>query len=147
MKQVKTWVLIADGGRARVLESETRTANLESLPEMQLQASDVVEGPVESDRPGRVQESVGPTRHAIEPRTPHKRQREMDFARHIARRLEETIERYDKLLIVAAPKTLGDLREYLAPAVEQKVTATVSKDLTNTPDREIPELLVDVLKS
>lgn len=120
MKQVRTWILIADGGHARVLVGEGRKSRFQIHPDMNLHATDVVEGPVETERPGRVQESVGPMRHAIEPRTPHKRVVESDFARHISRRLAEKLEHYDRLVIVAAPKTLGDLRGFLAPAVEKR---------------------------
>jgi len=146
MKRVNTWILIADGGKARVLVSEGRGSKLTEYVKMRLNADDLPEAHVETERPGRVHESAGPARHAIEPRMPHKRQIETDFARHVARQLEQELSNFDRLVIVAAPKTLGDLRQFISAAVEKKLEATVSKDLTNTPDQDIPGLLGDDIK-
>lgn len=146
MKRTHTWILIADGGKARVLTSEGRGSKLAEYTKMRLSADDLPEAHVETERPGRVQESAGPARHAIEPRMPHKRQIEQDFARHVAKQLEHELSNFDRLVIVAAPKTLGDLRDFISAAVEKKVEATVSKDLTNTPDSEIPDLLGEGIK-
>ena len=85
-------------------------------------------------------------RHAIEPRTALRRQIERDFAKSIADRLTAKQDEFDALIVVAAPKTLGDLRHFLASSVVKKVCDEISKDLTNTPDKEIPELIKGHLK-
>jgi protein required for attachment to host cells len=52
---------------------------------------------------------------------------------------------YDRLILVAAPSALGDLRAALSPEVRAKVVAEVPKDLTKTPDAAVVEHLSDVL--
>ena len=44
---------------------------------------------------------------------------------------------YDRLVIVAAPSALGDLRPAISEQVRAKVTGEVAKDLTKTPDGEV----------
>ena len=69
-------------------------------------------------------------------------------ARELAERLEEAAHahRFDKLVLVAAPKTLGDLRELLPDPVKTKVVAEIDKDLTKVPLRDLPRHLEAVLK-
>ena len=55
-------------------------------------------------------------------------------------------ERFDKLVLVAAPKTLGDLRDLLPDPVKAKVVAEIDKDLTKVPLHELPKHLDSVLK-
>ena len=146
MNVKRTWILIADGERARVLSATGRGDNFEKQPELLMSAEELPDQHVKSERPGRVHEAVGPMRHAIEPRTALRRQIESDFAKSIADRLTAKQDEFDALIVVAAPKTLGDLRHFLASSVVKKVCDEISKDLTNTPDKEIPELIKGHLK-
>ena len=54
---------------------------------------------------------------------------------------------YDRLVIVAAPSALGDLRAAISEQVRAKVTGEVAKDLTKTPDGEVAGHLKDVLSA
>jgi protein required for attachment to host cells len=54
---------------------------------------------------------------------------------------------YDRLVIVAAPSALGDLRPAISEQVRAKVTGEVAKDLTKTPDGEVAGHLKDVLSA
>lgn len=137
MKQASTWILIADGGKARVLVSEGRGAKLVEHDKLNLQAEAIPHAAPGTQAPTRVQESASTERHAIEPRMTPKRQAENDFAREVADRLDSEIANYDRLIIVAAPKMLGDLREFISTAVGTKLETTIAKDLTNTPNNEI----------
>jgi protein required for attachment to host cells len=49
-------------------------------------------------------------------------------------------------VLVAAPKTLGDLRELLPDPVKSRVVAEIDKDLTRVPLRDLPKHLETVLK-
>jgi protein required for attachment to host cells len=83
-----------------------------------------------SDRPGRGHESASAARHAVEPRTDPHREAKRDFARHLADRLEAAAGSYARLLLVAPPAFLGDLREALGDAGRGKLAGTLDKDLT-----------------
>jgi protein required for attachment to host cells len=52
---------------------------------------------------------------------------------------------YDRLVLVAAPRTLGDLRKALSPAVHTRIAAEVDKELTEMPEAEIKRHLADIV--
>lgn len=145
MKPVRTLILIADGRQARVLLQAKRGDQPSELTELAMNADQLPGHDNERERPGRVHESVGSARHAIEPKTSHERQDEMDFAKFVSEKIAGQQDSFDRLIIAAAPKTLGDLRNILPSELAAKVTATLSKDLTNIPANEIADHLTDVL--
>ena len=144
-KTVRTWVLIADGTRARILESDGRLDQLQPVPGCEFAVEDPPDREIGADSPGRTFDSVGGGRHRIEPKTSPHRHIKAEFARHLAQFLEKKRgERaFDRLLIAAPPKTLGDLREKLTKQVVAVVEAEIPKDLTGIPDREIPGHIMD----
>ncbi len=52
---------------------------------------------------------------------------------------------FDRVILVAPPATLGDLREALSDHVRAAVYAELDKDLTKTPVAELPQHLGAVL--
>jgi protein required for attachment to host cells len=48
---------------------------------------------------------------------------------------------YDSLIVVAPPRTLGELRKHYHKEVEKRLTAEVAKDLTGHPVAEIEKIL------
>ncbi len=48
---------------------------------------------------------------------------------------------YEKLIIVAPPKTLGELRKHYHKEVEHRITGELAKDLTRHPVSEIERIL------
>lgn len=145
MKRKQTWILIADGRQARCLEGEGRLDVLREIPAMKLNADDFPARHAENERPGRVQESASTQRHAIEPRTPIDRQRERDFAKHVAKRISDEHDKFDDLIVLAPAKTLGDLRELITKPALDKITAEAAKDFTNSTDKEVAERLSEIL--
>ena len=97
-----------------------------------------------TDKRGRNTAAPGMGRHAMDPKTDPKRHIVHEFARSIAEMLGETAQAgfYDRLILVAPPKTLGDLRSELPRHAETRVTATVDKDLVNLDDRAIERHLI-----
>jgi protein required for attachment to host cells len=75
----------------------------------------------------------------MEPRTDPQRYAEYAFARDLSDHLEKAANehRFDRLVVVAAPKALGDLRELLPKTVHGKIVAEIAKDLTNVPTRDL----------
>jgi protein required for attachment to host cells len=145
-----TWVLIADGARARLLAQAKPFAPLEpALEQEEFTGSMAQSKEIGSDRPGRSFDSSGlGGRHAMVPPTDPQRYAKFAFARELAERLEEAVHegRFARLILVAAPRTLGDLRELLPGAVKAKVVAEIDKDLTHVPLRDLPKHLASVLK-
>jgi protein required for attachment to host cells len=142
MRPALIWILVADGQKARFLASEKRNEDLApALPDM------IVPNPPTreqgTERPGRVHESVGARRSAYEPPTDMHRQAKRDFAKSIAETLlEKTREgAFDKLIVVAPPEMLGDLRSALAPETKARLIGERAKDYTELTPREIKEQL------
>jgi protein required for attachment to host cells len=139
MKTIRTWVLIADAGRARVLASEGPGKGLAPVEGLALENELPPTHELVRDRQPRSMESVGNMRHPITPRTDPRRKEKRRFAAEIASALEEQLEirAFDRLVVVAPPRALGDLRDAMPESVRLRVVNEVAKDLTKTPDGEV----------
>lgn len=147
MKPKITWILIADGARARVLCHDGPGRGVAAVPDALFEASHAPDREIDADKPGRTFDSVGAGRHHKEPRTSPHRQQKADFARELAQMLERRRGEgaFDRLLVVAPPATIGDLRSSMSKEVRGRVIAEVAKDLTHVPNAEIDRHLEDVL--
>lgn len=147
MKPVKTWVLIADGARARVLENDGPGKGLTAISRLVFEGEHAQTHDIVSDREGRTHSSHGPQRSAIDAHTDPHRELKRSFAHQLADSLARECEAgaFDRLVIVASPVTLGDLRKLLPAKVAAKVTGELHKDLTKTPNGEVASHLTDLL--
>lgn len=147
MKPTTTWILVADGARARVFVNLGPSKGIEALEGATIEADHRADREIMSDKPGRSFESVGDTRHAYEPRHDPHRELKRSFAEALAAMLDEKLaeKAYDRVVLVAPPATLGDLRAALSGAVRGAVYAELDKDLTNTPVAELPKHLGAVM--
>lgn len=139
MKKTVTWILIADGAQARVLENTGPGKGLKQVEGLDwsiepLQAQDIV-----SDRPGSHRTPGGYGRGSLEPRTDPVEQRETDFVKSVANELDRKQQQgaFDRLVIAAAPIALGDLRKAISAGVKNTVVAEINKDLTNLPTAQL----------
>jgi protein required for attachment to host cells len=147
MKKVRTWVLIADGSRARVFESRGKGTGLTAVEGMTLDAELPPSRALGTDRPGRTFESVGSARHAMENPSDLHREQKRQFAQRVARAVHErhATKSFDRLVVVAPAVTMGDLRAALSDEVKTVVTAELVADLTKTPSAELPRHLENVV--
>jgi protein required for attachment to host cells len=147
MKSVKTWIVLADGARARVLLNEGPNKGLREVLTAQSETARLAGRDLMADAQGRVFDSAGQGRHAVEPRTDAKTLEEEKFLREVVRMLERGAQggEYDRLVLCAAPRALGELRGLLPKAVQDRIAAELPKDLTNTPLDQVPRSLEGVL--
>lgn len=130
-----TWVLVADGARAQIFARRGSAPDLEPVATRACAASRAPERDHFSDRPGRSFESAPPTRHGLAtPSDPHLLARRR-FAKELAALLEQGRREnaFDRLILVAPPPALGDLRASLSPACIRLICAEIGSDLTRTP--------------
>ncbi len=147
MKKTITWILIADGARARVFKNEGPGKGVQSALDRDFSSENLASRDLVSDNPGRTFDSAGSGRHAKVPHSDPRRNAKHEFARELAKFLdqENTKNSYDRLIIVAPPQALGDLRSELTEATRKKLSGEINKDLTHLPIGEIADHLGSVL--
>ncbi len=144
MKATKTWILIANGKTARVLENAGPGKGLHAL------AGKVWHAPqkdaFESEQ-GMTNNSVGRSKHRMAPHNAPDKE-ESAFAEDIAARLSQAhaAGKFDDLVLTAAPQMLGLLRPLLDAPLRASVIAELPKDLVKTPETDLQCHFDDVLR-
>ena len=135
MKKTVTWVLIADGAQARVLENTGPGKGLQQVKGLDWAMPPKQAQDIQADKPGRSFSSAGAGRSAMEPRTDPVEHRETEFVKSLAANMDRQLQdgAYDRLIVVAAPIALGDIRKAVSPGVRKSIMAELDKDLTNLP--------------
>lgn len=137
------WVVVADGEKALFLRNvgDETYPNLEVFREMQQDnPPDREQG---TDRPGRLNDAGPNHRSGVEETDWHEIGKER-FAKNVSDRLYKWAHagKFDKLVIVAPPRVLGDIRKELHQEVTSRLVGEVAKDLTNHPVDKIEDLLL-----
>jgi protein required for attachment to host cells len=147
MKPIRTWILVADGARARFLENLGPGKGLEAALDSEMQQELPPNRDLVTDKPGRGSSPAGGGRHAVAPRTDWHTFEKERFAHQVAEVLDHarTHARFDRLVLVAPPKTLGWLRAQLSKPTYETVTGEIAKDLTRASDSELKEHLGEVM--
>jgi len=135
-----TWVVVADSSRARIFKAESAHGPLQELatlahPEGRLHAQELT-----SDLPGRAFDSSGlGGRHAMEQNIDPKENEALKFARQVAEHLEngQSENQFARLVLVAAPKFLGHLRQNLSDRVVALVSQEIDKNLVQQSAEDI----------
>lgn len=137
------WVLVADGEKALFLKNQgdTKYPNLEVVREMEQENPPTREQG--SDRPGRYSDGPSIHRSAVDDTDWHRIAKER-FADEIAARLYKLAHAGDfqEIVLVAPPLVLGELRKKLHKEVDERVSAEISKTLTNHSVSDIETILM-----
>ncbi len=137
-----TWVLIADGEKALFLENvgDDQDMNLQVIRKEEQENPDTSDQG--TDRPGRFNDGPSVQRSAVQDTDWHALEKHR-FAKDLAEMLYKRAHagRFDDIVIVAAPKVLGDLRTELHQEVTAKVVAEIDQTHTNQPIDEIERML------
>lgn len=135
-------VLIGDGQKALFLRNKGTTQRLSFEVEQILEQDNPATREQGTDRPGRSISSVGATRSAVEETDWHHIAKER-FAGKIAEALYRHAHRnrFDKLVVVAPAKILGNLRRAFHAEVSDRVVGEISKELTSHPISQIERLM------
>ena len=148
-KRKRTLIVVANGAKARFLEPSrdyktlvpTRDDMLE--PKARRPDRDLV-----TDKPGR---GFSPARDGRRggfesPHDPHKMEKH-NFTARLAETLDKacSARKFDRLVLVAPKRSLGELRTLLSARVRKAVSHEVAKDLTTSTPAALREVLVDTL--
>jgi protein required for attachment to host cells len=146
MKHPRTWYVVADGGRARILQKRDKEDMFDMIRE--LVSADLHHRTRElgSERPGRIRESASSAHHAVEPRQDLHRAEKRSFVHELAEALNEAGagNEFDRLILVAPAHSLRTLHDGLDAATKPKVAAQLQKDLTNVPAAELAKHFTDL---
>ena len=95
-----------------------------------------------SDAPGRAFNSVGSHRSAMEQTDFHDLE-EARFAAEAADMLKRRAlaNEFEKLIIVAPPTALGEMRKHYHKEVQSRLVGEIAKDLSNHPVPEIEKII------
>lgn len=148
MKPKKTWILIADGARARIVRNEGPGTGVTPVYPYDFAASTVPTRDYGSDKPGRTHARGTARRSSYQPREDWHTFEKGKFATEMAQMLNREAEgqAFDQLILVAPAKTIGILRAALKGSVGGRVIGEVIKDLTHLVDRELKPHLEGVIR-
>jgi protein required for attachment to host cells len=138
------WILVGDGKKALFLrnDGDAEFPNLVTMDVMAQENPPTHEQGVE--RPGRASDGMGVNRSAVQ-QTDWHQLAEDRFAHDLAARLYQAAhaKEFEHLIVVAPPRTLGELRHSFHKEVQDRIVAEVDKTLTNHPVHKIEKLLVE----
>jgi len=144
MKDVVTWVVLADEKTVKIYENHGRGSGLRQIDNGEMIKP---ENDGFSDDEGR---SVIPGSRS---RVRLERKTEIDpavlsFARQLVDRLMIDLrhERFDQLIVSAAPHMLGILRSLLPDELRSQIRVEINKNFTNQPIHKLHEHFDDVLR-
>jgi protein required for attachment to host cells len=141
------WILVADGARARLFTYCGPNKPPELVNDGEFTHINVPSREIAQEKRGRVFHSADGSRSAMErPSDPHEYEK-VRFAAELANILASRQGAFDRLILVAAPKMLGHLRQHLPDVVTKKVVGELNKDLTNVNSRELLLHLRDLVNN
>lgn len=136
------FVVVADGGKMLFL----RNAGDAEYPNLEVERVRENDNPPDreqgSAKAGTTHNSVGSARSSMEETDFHQLEEDR-FAAETADRLRKRALAgdFESLIIVAPPRTLGELRKHYHKEVENRLTGEIAKDLTGHPVEEIEKII------
>jgi len=144
MKPVHTWIVVADGSRARFLLHKGIGKGLSPAMDDDMANELLPSREIAGDDAGR---NADPGGGRVEPTVDHHEFEKERFSNQVARVLNKARaeNRFDRLVLVAPPKALGYLREELDKHTHAYVYGELHKDLTNARTDELAPHLGEVM--
>jgi protein required for attachment to host cells len=126
-------VVVADEREASFFDLASAQAPPQARGALLNDAAGLKDRDLESDRPGRRFGGTHGNRHAVDGERSTERHESEQFAREVARTLDGARVRneFDRLVLIAAPRMLGLLREALPDTCRAVIAAEVSKELVH----------------
>lgn len=137
-----TLVMVVDGGKMLLFRNEGDA----TYPHLKVEDQAALDNPADrdqaSDVPGRAFSSVGKVRSAVE-QTDFHQQAEDRFAADAVARLNARAlaGEYERLIIVAPPRMLGEMRKHYHKALAERLAGEIAKDLTGHHSPEIEKAI------
>ena len=142
-------IVVADSSRARIFTTDSPSSPLNEIETMAHPEGRMHEQNMVSDLPGKdFGQGGGAGGHAYQDETEPKQQEVIAFAKRIADYLDDArkANKLGRLLIVAAPAFLGELRKQMSEQTNEFVVFESAKNLTQHSVEDIRNHLPKFLK-
>jgi protein required for attachment to host cells len=138
-----TFVVVADGQKMLFFRNEGDAEFLKLEVERKREHEVPADRDLGTDEPGRTFDASGGAGRSAYEETDFHQLEEDRFAAETAEMLKNRALRndYESLIIVAPPKTLGELRRHYHKEVEKRLAGEIAKDLTGHPVPEIEKII------
>jgi protein required for attachment to host cells len=138
-----SFVVVADGAKMLFFRNEGDAAFLKLEVERKREQENLTDREMKTDDRGRTFDASGGAGRSAYEETDFHQLEEDRFAAETAELLKKRALRndFESLIIVAPPKTLGELRKHYHKEVEKRLAAEIAKDLTGHPVEEIEKII------
>lgn len=144
-----TLVLVTDGRKTLLFRNEGDANQIDLRTEAHDEREDATsKGELATDAPGVTHQSAGYGRSTYE-ETDFKQLEEDRWAKSAADEINKRAlaNDFEALVIIAPPKTLGELRKQLHKETERRVVCEIDKEMTGRPIPEIEALVIERTKA
>ena len=142
-----TWVLVTESSRARILVADSAISPLYEIESFVHPEARLHEQKLTSDLPGRQSNKHEVSSHSVADEVSPKEQEAINFAHTLTQHLEDAWNnnKFNQLIIIAAPDFLGLLRKSMPVSVTKQITFELDKNLCKHSIDEIQQHLPDRL--
>lgn len=126
-------IIVADSARARIFTADSAKSPLNEIETMAHPEGRMHEQNMVSDLPGKASGEGGAGDHAYQEKVEPKKEEMIEFAKRVADYCDDArkANNLNKLIIVAAPAFLGELRNQLSKETSEKVVFELDKNLAH----------------
>ena len=138
-----TMVMVADGKKMLFFRNEGDAEFPKLEVERKREHDDLADAELRTAKAGRTFDASGGAGRSAYEETDFHQLAEERFAAESADMLKRWALRndFESLIVVAPPKTLGEMRKHYHKEVEKRLTGEIAKDLTGHPVPEIEKIL------
>ncbi len=139
-----TVVVVADGKKMLFFRNEGDAEYPKLEVEGKREQEDLPDRDLKTDDAGRTFDASGGAGRSAYEEVDFHQLEEDRFAHETAEMLKKRALRneFEQLIIVAPPRTLGELRKHYHKEVQKRLTGEIAKDLTGHPVTEIEKILL-----
>lgn len=143
MKKVSTCIVVADHQHARFFRNDGPERGIQPIDGLSLDTHLPRTSELLTDREGRGTASRNGRHHGIEARSDAHGLQGLAFIGKVAAAVAQQMDgcEYERLILIAPPRALGELRELLPQRIQARIIGELPRDLTKaTPDKILDHL-------
>ena len=126
-------IVVADSARARIFTADSANSPLNEIETMSHPEGRMHEQDMVSDMPGKGSGKGGGGDHAYQEKIEPKEQEMIVFAKRVADYLDDArkANKLNKLLLIAAPAFLGELKTHLSDETSKNIVFELDKNIAH----------------